>query len=199
MNCTPILIVFIRAPYLGAIKNRLAVGIGAIAARQFYIKTTLKLIAGVSRNMPWQTILFVTPDAAAMQGRFWPPCIKQIPQGYGTLGERMERALLNFPNQPVAIIGSDIPDISKTHIKKAFAAVGRSDLVFGPSPDGGYWLVGARVGGLARGLFRNIRWSSEHALGDTLRNTGIRRVELIEELNDIDNAQDLAQWQAQRS
>ena len=149
--------------------------------------------------MPWQTILSVTPDAAAMRGRFWPPCIKQIPQGYGTLGERMERALLNFPNQPVAIIGSDIPDISKTHIKKAFAAAGRSDLVFGPSPDGGYWLVGARVGGLARGLFRNIRWSSEHALGDTLRNTGIRRVELIEELYDIDNAQDLAQWQAQRS
>ncbi len=199
MNCSPILIVFVRAPYLGAVKKRLAAGIGAFAARRFYLKIASKLIAKVSTNTPWQTILSVTPNASAVQGRYWPPGVKKIPQGYGNLGERMERTLLRFPNQPVAIIGSDIPDISNTNIKNAFSAVGRSDLVFGPSPDGGYWLVGLRMGSLARGLFQNIRWSSEFALTDTLRKTGTRRVELIEELYDIDNVEDLAQWRAHSS
>jgi hypothetical protein len=199
MNCSPILIVFVRAPYLGTVKKRLAAGVGAFAARRFYINLASKLITTVSTHTPWQTILSVTPNGSAFQGRHWPPGVKKIPQGCGNLGERMERTLLSFPNQPVAIIGSDIPDISNKHIKNAFAAIGRSDFVFGPSPDGGYWLVGLRMGSLARGLFQNIRWSSEFALTDTLGNTGIRRVELIEELHDIDNVEDLDQWQGQRS
>lgn len=199
MNCSPVLIVFVRTPYLGTVKKRLAAGVGAFAARRIYFDLASKLIATVSRCTPWQTILSVTPNAAVSHGRNWPPGLRKVPQGYGNLGERMERTFLQFPNQPVAIIGSDIPGISNKHIQNAFAVIRSSDFVFGPSPDGGYWLVGVRVGNLARGLFQNIRWSSEFALTDTLKNTGLRRVELIEELNDIDNVEDLNQWGAQRS
>ena len=199
MNRSPALIVFVRTPYLGAVKKRLAAGVGAFKARRVYIDLASKLIATVSTCTPWQTILSVTPNNSAFQGRFWRPGLNRIPQGYGNLGERMERVLLKFPHRPVAIIGSDIPDMSNKHIQNAFAAIRRSDFVFGPSPDGGYWLVGVRMGGLARGLFENIRWSSEFALKDTLKNTGVRRVEFIEELHDIDNISDLNQWQAQCS
>jgi glycosyltransferase A (GT-A) superfamily protein (DUF2064 family) len=59
--------------------------------------------------------------------------------------------------------------------------------------------VGARVGNLARGLFRNVRWSSEYTLEDTLQNTGSRRVALIDELDDIDYVTDLDRWRAQIS
>ncbi|MGZ0190685.1 MAG: DUF2064 domain-containing protein, partial [Alphaproteobacteria bacterium] len=85
------------------------------------------------------------------------------------------------------------------HIQTAFAALGRFDLVLGPSPDGGYWLVGARAGSLARALFRDVRWSSEYTLEDTLQNTGNRRVALIDELDDIDDVTDLENWCAQIS
>lgn len=199
MKHPPVLIMFARAPYLGTVKKRLAAGIGSVAARDFYVKTTIQVLATVSSNAPWQTVMSVTPDASAGRGRFWPRGVLQMPQGFGDLGERMERALSQFPDHPVAIIGSDIPAIGQHHIQQAFAALGKSDFVFGPSPDGGYWLVGARVGRLARGLFRNVRWSSEHTLSDTLRNIGNRRVVLVEELDDIDNAADLARWLAQRS
>ena len=57
---------------------------------------------------------------------------------------RMARALGCFPNRPVVLIGSDIPDLSAENIDQAFAALGRCDLTFGPARDGGYWLVGAR-------------------------------------------------------
>ena len=196
---SPVLIMFARAPYLGTVKKRLAAGIGPIAARAFYVKTTTNVLAAVSANAAWQTVMCVTPDASAAQGRFWPAGATQLPQGYGDLGDRMERALMSFPDQPVAIIGSDIPEVTHGHIQTAFAALGRSDLVLGPSPDGGYWLVGARVGNLARGLFRNVRWSSEYTLEDTLQNTGSRRVALIDELDDIDYVTDLDRWRAQIS
>jgi glycosyltransferase A (GT-A) superfamily protein (DUF2064 family) len=55
------------------------------------------------------------------------------------------------------------------------------------------------VGNLARGLFRNVRWSSEYTLEDTLQNTGSRRVALIDELDDIDYVTDLDRWRAQIS
>ena len=178
---SPVLIMFARAPYLGTVKKRLAAGIGPIAARAFYVKTTTNVLAAVSANAAWQTVMCVTPDASAAQGRFWPAGPTQLPQGYGDLG------------------GSDIPEVTHGHIQTAFAALGRSDLVLGPSPDGGYWLVGARVGNLARGLFRNVRWSSEYTLEDTLQNTGSRRVALIDELDDIDYVTDLDRWRAQIS
>lgn len=196
MNFSPVLIMFVRAPYLGSVKQRLAEGIGSVAARDFYRRTVSDVLAAVSKNAPWQIYLFVTPNCSAVRGRFWPSYIRKLPQGYGDLGDRMERALLKFSDRPVVIIGSDIPTISYSHIQKAFSSLGQTDLVFGPSPDGGYWLVGARVGSLARGLFRNVRWSSEGALSDTLINVGARRTTLIDELEDIDDVKDLARWRA---
>ena len=106
----------------------------------------------------------------------------------------MERVSLKFPNNPVLIIGSDIPDISNRIIKNAFKAVRRHDLVFGPSPDGGYWLVGARAGLLVRGLFDNVRWSTAFALSDTLNNIGMKKVVFVDTLNDIDSVEDFVRW-----
>ena len=199
MKRLPILLIFVRAPFLGVVKTRLAKGIGQVSAREFYVKTSTDIINNISNDPVWRTILCVTPDDAALQSRFWKEAKDRIPQGHGNLGERMERALLRFPNQPVLIVGSDIPEISQKIIKEAFSLAKRSDLVFGPSSDGGYWLVGARMGSLTRGLFKNVRWSTEHALADTLKNTGIKRTVFVNELDDIDDVTDLINWSNQRS
>tara|TARA_Y100001936_G_scaffold186641_1_gene184539 strand:+ start:350 stop:940 length:591 start_codon:yes stop_codon:yes gene_type:complete len=190
MTCPPVLIIFVRAPFLGRVKQRLAAGIGQIEARKFYLKTSRDLIKKVSSSPFWTTVLCVTPDAASLKGRFWKKIPVRLPQGTGNLGQRMERVSLKFPNNPVLIIGSDIPDISNRIIKNAFTAVRRHDLVFGPSPDGGYWLVGARAGLLVRGLFSNVRWSTAFALSDTLNNSGMKRVVFVDTLNDIDSVED---------
>ena len=54
------------------------------------------------------------------------------------------------------------------HIAAAFRLLGRHDLVFGPAEDGGFWLVGARRRPRLPPLFGQVRWSSPHALADTL-------------------------------
>jgi hypothetical protein len=88
-------------------------------------------------------------------------------QGRGDLGMRMRRALAACPPGPKLLVGSDIPGLNASHIAVAFALLGRHDVVFGPAADGGYWLVGCRC---RPPDFGQVRWSSQHALADTLAN-----------------------------
>ena len=97
----------------------------------------------------------------------------------------------------VVIIGSDIPDLTADHVDRAFRSLADKDTVFGPSPDGGFWLIGARRRPLPRGVFRAVRWSSEHALADTLAN--LERgasVGLLEVLSDVDDGEAYERWRA---
>ncbi len=68
------------------------------------------------------------------------------------------------------------------------------DAVFGPAVDGGYWLVGMKRRPWLRGVFADVRWSSPHALADTLANLAGRRVLLLDRLRDVDTGADLAAW-----
>ena len=117
----------------------------------------------------------------------------RIPQGRGDIGARMHRAFRAFPRGRVVIIGSDIPDANAADIAAAFRALGAADAVFGPAADGGYWLVGVTPRRPAH-PFANARWSTEHALADTLRNFAHRRVVLLRTLHDVDTAADWARW-----
>jgi glycosyltransferase A (GT-A) superfamily protein (DUF2064 family) len=68
----------------------------------------------------------------------------------------------------------------------------RADLVIGPSPDGGYWLIGQRARPPIRRLFDDVRWSSPHTLADTLVNAKGYRVAHLPSRADIDTGRDLA-------
>ena len=100
------------------------------------------------------------------------------------------------PPGPVVLIGTDIPDLGARHIRAAFHALGDHDAVFGPAADGGYWLVGLRRRTLLRRIFRGVRWSTRHALADTLANLPAGApVAMLEELADVDGPEDLLRLQ----
>lgn len=189
-----VVVIFARYPRLGVVKTRLAAGIGRRAARQFYIETTGTVIRRL-QNPKWDLCVAITPDSGGGISSFWPTAPTVFSQGQGDLGARMERAMMRFENRPAVIVGSDIPDLDGGHVAAAFDALGQHEYVFGPADDGGYWLVGARRGALARGLFKNVRWSGPHALADTLANTGKRRTAMLDQLDDIDTIEDLRRWQ----
>jgi len=123
----------------------------------------------------------------------------RLPQGDGGLGQRMANCLARFGPHPAIVVGSDIPDIDRRHIAAAFDALRRNELVFGPSDDGGYWLVGAAQGARVGALFNDVRWSTGHALADTLANVrpGVR-VAMLEPLADIDDGDAYREWMASR-
>ena len=111
----------------------------------------------------------------------------------------MARCFSGFGHDPVLIIGSDIPDVGQAHIAAAFSALRRSNVVFGPSNDGGYWLVGLRQGIKVGALFDNVRWSTKYALSDTQKNLSLNfRFAMLGMLTDIDNGSDYAAWRHTR-
>lgn len=196
------LVLFARAPMRGAVKTRLAADIGKDAALSFYRRTLHDVLWRLGRDPRWQTWLAVTPDLAAHSAALWPqvPGVHLIAQGDGDLGVRMARPLLTLPPGPVVIIGSDIPEVGSSHIMAAFKALGRKDVVFGPAADGGYWLVGARRTPMVpHGLFGTVRWSTKHALTDTLAGLPKSfRVAMLGELDDIDDGAAWATWRKER-
>ncbi len=191
------LVIMARAPRLGAVKRRLAAGIGAVGAWRFYRSTTALTLRRVARDGRWRTWLAVTPDRAALTGRgLWPAPSRVIPQGGGDLGARMGRLFQSLPPGPVVIVGSDIPDIGAAQIARAFGRLGEVDWVLGPAADGGYWLIGARRRPVMRPPFAGVRWSSRRTLSDTLANLAGTRVAFLEQMADIDSAADLARLRA---
>ncbi|MEO1067400.1 MAG: TIGR04282 family arsenosugar biosynthesis glycosyltransferase [Pseudomonadota bacterium] len=188
-------ILFARFPQYGRVKTRLARDIGPLAALRFY-KSTLASVHRRLQPMPNTTFhVSLTPDWVIDEGPgpmfddAW-----MLRQGTGDLGQRMARAFRIPPPGPVLIIGSDIPDIRPARLESAFSALGCHDAVFGPSKDGGYWLVGLkRLRATPRHFMRGVRWSSENALKDTLATLPKHwAISYIEALDDIDTGSDYA-------
>lgn len=176
----------VKEPRLGAVKTRLAREIGAVTATRFYRTASGNLVRRLGGDPRWRLRLAVTPDRAVNRGA-WKGAAERMPQGRGDIGERMLRLLVAAKAERVVLVGSDIPAIRAGHIAAAFEALTRNDLVFGPAADGGFWLIGLRRGRAPQGLFRDVRWSSPHALADTLATAANRKIAFAATLSDVDD------------
>jgi rSAM/selenodomain-associated transferase 1 len=170
MNPTQHLVIIAKAPRIGCVKTRLAFDIGAHKAWSFYRHNLNSIVNSLAKSSGWTTWLSVSPDASINKNHMWPAKVPRIPQGLGSLGQRMDKIMQQTPIGPVVIIGADIPEIDAVHITDAFQLLGHNDVVLGPAQDGGYWLVGQRRRPRIIPLFDNVRWSSPHALADTVLN-----------------------------
>ena len=185
-------VVMAREPRLGRGKRRLAAEAGDLAAWRFARLNLRRLLRELGGDPRWELLVAVTPDRAAARGvPGWD--LPLLPQGGGDLGARMGRVLRSLPPGPAVILGSDVPGIGRAQVARAFAALGRHDWVLGPSPDGGYLLIGAKRRPVIRPPFAGVRWSTGHARADTLANLERQgaTVEELEELADVDTFEDL--------
>jgi hypothetical protein len=181
------LVLFVRAPFLGTGKRRLARDIGDIAALRFERAMVALLLRRLAKDRRWRLRIAVTPDSAYRAAHIWRSGIETVGQGRGDLGIRMRRALETCPLGPVVLVGADIPALDARHVAAAFRLLGSHDLVFGPAEDGGFWLVGARHPRRLPPLFERVRWSGPHALADTLARLPRRiKVGYAEQLEDVD-------------
>lgn len=87
------------------------------------------------------------------------------------LGERLYNAFAAGLGQSAAmvIVGSDQPELEKGRVLEAFELLEKgSQVVLGPSADGGYYLIGLRRDSLDPSLFDGIPWSTGEVLAATL-------------------------------
>ena len=184
----PTVVILSRWPVLGSVKTRLAEELGIVKATQFARNSLNSTIKKLQFDKRWNTLLAITPGSFIKKKLKGEKNSFLIPQGKGDLGKRMWKIKKNIL-QPVIIIGSDIPEISKLNIIKAIKLLNSNDVVIGPSSDGGYWLIGFSGKKNILYPFKNIRWSSCHALEDTYRNINNLNISInfCDKLTDIDD------------
>ena len=182
----------VKEPLAGRVKTRLAHGIGTVAATAAYRAMMTAMVARLSSDPRWRTIIAVSPDHAVHSRRL-PRGATRMGQGGGGLGDRMARIFSTLAPGPVVMIGTDIPAITPDDIARAFRALGSNDAVFGPSDDGGYWLIGMKRRPRVLLPFANVRWSSAHALADTQANLANHSVARLRALDDVDTAREFHQ------
>ena len=188
---TRTLIIMVKEPRPGRVKTRLGREIGMTAAAWWFRHQTGALLRRLE-DPRWQIVLAVAPDREGLQSRVWPAHLPRWAQGGGDLGARMARMLGQVPVGPACLIGADIPGITRAHIAEAFQALGDQDAVFGPAPDGGYWLIGLKhPRRQPPGFFKGVRWSTEHALADSMATLPNHRIAQVATLRDVDTADDL--------
>lgn len=189
-------IVFLKAPRLGQVKTRLAKAVGELAALRFHRGMADRLIRALARDPRWRVVLALSPRAARHRRDIPCPSLRRIDQGNGDLGRRMAHVLGHAAPGPVLLVGTDVPELTPAVVATGFCRLAGNDAVLGPAEDGGFWLVGVRDRRLPHRAFAGVRWSTRHALADTLANLRDRRVALLAPLADIDTEADYARWRS---
>jgi rSAM/selenodomain-associated transferase 1 len=192
-----LLLIFIKNPEPGKVKTRLAASVGPEKAYQIYLKLLSLTIDAATQvdavKQVWYSS-YVDSDDFISEKNF-----NKRKQMGENLGARMLHAFKGgfkegYDN--IVIIGSDCPDVNHVLLEQAFIDLSEHDLVIGPSADGGYCLLGMNK--LEAELFRDIDWSTEHVLEQTLEKAKslTLSVTCLPELNDIDTIEDLekADW-----
>lgn len=198
-HTTDSLIVFARAPRPGTVKTRLARTLGEVAALAIYrelAEHTLHVAraAGIPVH-----VAFTPPDAAREMRRWLGDDVAYEAQADGDLGARMAHSIgarIAAGSRRVVIVGTDCPALTPAILCTALDALDHADVVFGPASDGGYYLMAQRA--LHPPLFHDVPWSSAQTLAVSLaraQSAGLH-VALLEELRDVDTAED---WQAYRN
>lgn len=176
----PTLLIFARAPAIGVGKTRLAREVGRVEAWRTYRDMSAALVRRL-RDPRWRLVVRIAPDRAG-----WPGATTE-PQGPGGLGERLERAIRAHGRRgPVAVVGTDAPDVTRERVWLAFRAARRTGAAIGPAADGGFWILTLGPERARRGAFPGVRWSSDQACADTISALG-GRVARLDVLTDVDD------------
>ena len=171
--------VFAKAPIAGCVKTRLIPLLGEEGAAAAQRAMTLRTLDAACIAAPGQVSLWTTgpgehPFFSACTDRY---DISLRRQCEGDLGERMSDCLksLLIHHSTVLLIGSDCPAFSVADLHAAARSLQQGcRMVFIPSEDGGYVLVGAHACGdpeerdrMFVQSFQAIDWSTSQVMAQT--------------------------------
>lgn len=159
---TLLLAVMSRFPQAGRTKTRLIPHLGAAGALEVHLACLNGLLGeaqrwcAAARKDKREFTLFVTPpaDHTALRTagvRLPTGCSLRAQRG-AELGTRMHEAMCSLvrPEAIVVLVGCDLPLLRARHWMHAARALERAELVCGPTPDGGYYLIGMHARDLHR-------------------------------------------------
>ena len=195
MASGPAVIVMARAPRLGEGKSRLRSVLTdqeRLRLQEAFLQDTVDVALNANAG---RVYLAITPPDAVPWGESEVGAeVTAIAQVGDDLGQRMFNAIQHAATEghrPVIVIGTDAPLLQPAHLHAALEALTRADVCFGPSEDGGYYLVASNEPQAS--LFDDVAWGADQVLNTSLaraRDAGLK-CELLDELYDVDTPADL--------
>lgn len=195
-----VLVIMAKAPRPGAVKTRLAPSLSPAAITSLYcclLQDTLAL----ARSLQDVEVAIMCPDSdvnelVQLVGRD----VNVVPQKGQGLAAGLTSVFTHFADhhqRRIVAFNSDSPHLPPSVLEQAFETLAAHDVVLGPTHDGGYYLVGAKVSHPA--LFAHDGMGTGSALERLLSRA--RALELsvgfAVPFYDIDVADDLARLAAE--
>jgi len=185
-----------KVPVAGAVKTRLTPPLTPEEAAELsmcFLRDMTTNVAGLSGNGTKGVVLYTPADAEEMLHDLLPNNFELVPQRGETLGERLINAadeLLSDGFESVCLINSDSPTLPGEILRTAASLLAQEGdrVVFGPSQDGGYYLIGLKRP--HRYLFERIAWSTADVLAHTVERAAEidLPVDLLPTWYDVDDA-----------
>jgi hypothetical protein len=189
------LIVYLKNPVAGDVKTRLQSRYTQEQAALLYrafIRDTFERVQSVEADRYFAA--YTPAGSEGDIGELVPPGWILTPQVGADLGARMLASLrssITSGAEKVILIGTDIPSLPKSHITSAIVRLEDSDIVLGPTMDGGFYLIGTRI--TLPEIFPDVAWSTNKVFEQTA--AGVRSnslsLSLIPPWSDIDTPEDL--------
>ncbi len=181
-----------KAPIAGQVKTRLGATIGMEAAATLYGAFIRDLTARFA-SAPFEVAWHVAPGS-------WPhlePLVDRADKVRSQRGSDWAARQANLFRDchaagegRIVLAATDSPQLERSRVEEAFAALQAHDVVLGPTRDGGYYLVGMRC---FNDIFAGASMSTASALEGVLARAREKRlsISLLEPEFDVDAEQDL--------
>ena len=191
----PAVIVMARAPRLGEGKSRLRAVLAdqeRLRLQEAFLRDTVDV--ALQANVGRVYLAITPPDSTCWAESEFGADLTTLAQVGDNLGQRMFNATqqaVTEGHRPIIVIGTDAPLLLADHLHAALEALSRADVCFGPSEDGGYYLVASNKPQAS--LFEDVVWGTDQVLKTSLANAddaGLK-CELLDELYDVDTPEDL--------
>ncbi|HTG36256.1 MAG TPA: DUF2064 domain-containing protein [Thermoanaerobaculia bacterium] len=134
-------------------------------------------VVAAAAALPGVTLLVVGPGGS-------------LPQRGRDFAERLGNAFADaraLGYREIVAVPTDVPRLGVWQLAEAFRRLAAAEVVLGPSPDGGAYLIGCRID--PSSLFRGVRWRTARAFADLAAHAGALAV--LDPLEDVDRWADL--------
>jgi 2-phospho-L-lactate guanylyltransferase (CobY/MobA/RfbA family) len=191
----PTLLIFTLGPCRENLRKSLLPG-GLSAAEYQLHQAGLDVAIEAGRSSGCRVVV------AAPRGLALPRDVQHLSQQGDCFSSRLRNAVRVLqeerPGTPVVVVGTDVPNLAADHIRAALlrVAVKPKDVVLGPCPDGGFYLLATRQP-IDR-VLSQVKWCRRDTLAsliDALHSQSLS-THLLSPLRDLDRSEDLELWLA---
>lgn len=193
------IIIFTRVPVAGQTKTRMMsklTGEQCAKLHTCFLLDIGKVCEGAKADI---FVCYTPQDADNTLHTILGPQKEYFLQEGDGLGARMYHAfeyVLAQGYESCLLIGTDVPELKREYLEKAFRVLDSKDVVFGCTSDGGYYLVGMKRP--RKEVFEIPNYGHENVWKDTLYHLEQANISVgyTQELDDMDLPEDLQKYRA---